>query len=171
MIERLGDLLRRTLDDGGSPEVPLDEELRFLDGYLEIERTRFRDRLTVVTSVDPRAREARVPSLILQPLVENAIRHGIAPRAVPGRIEIRAECVADVLRLSVRDDGPGMAAGAVPGEQSGVGLSNTRARLRQLYEDRQRFSVGNAAGGGFEAVIEIPLQDADEALPQEAGTA
>jgi two-component system LytT family sensor kinase len=171
MIERLGELLRRTLDDDGTPEVRLEEELRFLDGYLEIERTRFRDRLTVVTRVDPRARDARVPSLILQPLVENAIRHGIAPRAGPGRIEILAECDHARLRLSVRDDGPGVAAGAATGRTAGVGLANTRARLRQLYADRQRFAVGNAAGGGFEAVIEIPLQSLPESVPQEAGPA
>jgi two-component sensor histidine kinase len=167
MIERLGDLLRRTLDDGGSAEVPLEEELRFLEGYLEIERTRFRDRLTVLTRIDPGARDARVPSLILQPLVENAIRHGIAPRAGPGRIEIRAERHEAGLRLLVQDDGPGVPGGAPAGAPEGVGLANTRARLRQLYGDRQRLSVGNAAGGGFEAVIEIPFQHAAD--PASAG--
>ncbi len=115
----------------------------------------------------PRARDARVPSLILQPLVENAIRHGIAPRAGPGRIEIRAECDHTHLRLSVRDDGPGIPAGAPAEPPEGVGLANTRARLRQLYADRQPFAVGNAAGGGFEAVIEIPLQSVAKAVPPE----
>ncbi len=119
-----------------------------------------------MTRVDPGAREARVPSLILQPLVENAIRHGVAPRAGPGRVEIRAERRHDSrLRLLVRDDGPGVPGGAPAGPPEGVGLANTRARLRQLYGDRQRLTVGNAAGGGFEAVIEIPFRLAAEPAP------
>jgi LytS/YehU family sensor histidine kinase len=107
MIERLGELLRQSLEAEGAAEVPLEEELRFLDGYLEIERARFRDRLAVTTRVDRGTMRARVPSLILQPLVENAIRHGVAPRAAPGSVEIRAEHEDGVLRLVVKDDGPG----------------------------------------------------------------
>jgi LytS/YehU family sensor histidine kinase len=156
MIERLGELLRRSLDAEGAAEVPLEEELRFLDGYLEIERARFRDRLAVTTRVDPGTMRARVPSLILQPLVENAIRHGVAPRAAPGSVEIRAEHEDGVLRLVVKDDGPGEPAPG--GHTDGVGLANTRARLRRLYGASHRFQAGNAPGGGFEASVTIPFR-------------
>src|SRR5436305_9224064 len=108
MIARLGDFLRLTLDASATQEVPLRRELEFLDCYLEIERVRFNDRLTTSLDVDPRVLDCRVPNLSLQPIVENAIRHRVAPRAAPGHAEIRAERRGDVLRLPVRDNGGGL---------------------------------------------------------------
>jgi sensor histidine kinase YesM len=143
MIARLGQLLRRALAGGGSQEVPLEEELDVVRAYLDIEQVRFEDRLRVRWKVDPSTYPARVPSLILQPLVENAVRHGIAPRATQGTIEIAAERRGGTLHLTVRDDGVGMA--GAPGE--GVGLANTRARLRQLYGARQSLELAGGSGG------------------------
>jgi LytS/YehU family sensor histidine kinase len=153
MIARLSHLLRLALDRVGVPEVSLEEELRVLRTYLEIEQVRFEDRLTVEWRVAPDARQARVPHLLLQPLVENAIRHGIAPSAAPGTIEIVAERRDGALRLAVRDDGVGPGGGV----REGVGLSNTRTRLRQLYGARQRLEVRGGPERGFEVAIELPF--------------
>ena len=152
---RLSDLLRVTLDSAGSQMVPLKQELDFLRGYLEIEQTRFQDRLTVAIDVPPAALDARVPSLILQPLVENAIRHGIATRPGAGSIEIRATIDGDALRLQVRDDGPGLARDF----KKGIGLKNTEARLQQLYGAAHNFELSNSSGGGVLATITIPFND------------
>ena len=136
MLARLGDFLRLTLENSGAQQVTLQEELEFLRCYLEIERVRFHDRLTVNMQIDPDALEAQVPNLILQPIVENAIRHGIVSRIAPGQIEIKACLKDNVLRLSVKDNGPGL--GAVDGGRAilreGLGLANTRSRLAQMYE-------------------------------------
>jgi len=154
MMARLSDLLRLTIESAGVEEVALKQEMEFLDRYLEIQKTRFSDRLTVTIDIDPETLDARVPNLILQPLVENAIRHGIASRAEPGKVEIRARRLKGNLQIEVRDDGPGLP----PGEpREGVGLSNTRARLRQLYGDRQRLQLSNAPGGGLLAALTIPF--------------
>jgi two-component system, LytTR family, sensor kinase len=163
MIARLGDFLRLTLDASATQEVPLRRELEFLNCYLEIERIRFNDRLTTSLEVDPRALDCRVPNLILQPLVENAIRHGVAPRSAPGHVEIRAERRGEVLRLQVSDNGPGLTNGVARGSKclvpkGGVGLSNTRARLEQLYGSAYRFELEDAPRGGALATIEIPLE-------------
>ncbi|MBC7929666.1 MAG: histidine kinase, partial [Rubrivivax sp.] len=159
MIARLGDFLRLTLETSAAQEVPLRQELEFLDCYLEIERIRFQDRLTTRLEVDPQVLDCRVPNLVLQPIVENAIRHGVAPRAAPGHIEIRAERCGQTLRLQVRDNGKGL-----PSENStsraltgGVGLANTRARLNQLYGAAHRFELANDPRGGAIATIEIPF--------------
>jgi two-component system LytT family sensor kinase len=151
VLVRLSALLRKTLDNSAAHEVPLREEIALLETYLEIERARFADRLTYRVDVEPDALDARVPPLILQPLVENAIRHGIARRVSPGCIEIAAARRNGGLHMSVRDDGPGIA----PGARDGVGLSNTRARLEQLYGARHSFAIGNAEGGG--AVVSLVL--------------
>jgi hypothetical protein len=158
VLARLGDLLRLTLD---RPSVaPLAQELDFLRQYLAIERIRFGDRLTVVEEVDPAVLDVPVPALILQPLVENAVRHGIARIPGPGRIVLRAERVTNGLLLSVRDTGAGFPAGGTSRE--GIGLSNTRARLAQLYGDRAELRVSGGNGGGAEVTVTLPMSTADE---------
>src|SRR5918993_4754638 len=128
MIARLSDLLRISLHNVGIQEVTLKEELDFLSKYLEIEQTRFRDRLTVVFDVQPGTLDALVPNLVLQPLVENAIKHGIGPRPSPGTITIRARLTGERLELIVQDNGVGMSTARLSDFNRGVGLSNTRAR-------------------------------------------
>jgi len=155
MITRLSDLLRLILESAGVQEVPLKQELEFLERYLEIQQTRFSDRLTVRLDIDPEALNARAPNLILQPLVENAIRHGIAPRSDPGQILIRAARVAEGLLLEVVDDGPGLPEGEAA-QREGIGLANTRARLDQLYGTAHRFELAKAPGGGLRASLTIP---------------
>ena len=151
MITKLATLLRRTLDRSAF-EIPLREEVEILGVYLDIQRTRFQDRLTAEIHVEPAAMSARVPRLILQPLVENAVRHGIGAAAEAGRIEVRGWRDGAWLRLSVEDDGPGLKGTAPPG----LGLANTRARLAQHYPDRYRFEVRNRAEGGVVAEIGLP---------------
>ncbi len=158
MIARLGDFLRLTLDNSGAQEVSLQKELEFLTCYLEIERVRFQDRLTTSVEVEPAALDAPVPNLILQPIVENALRHGIAQTRGPGRVEISAKRERGALRIRVRDNGPGLAAITRPddGLKEGLGLSNTRARLEQLYGGAHRFELENAPDGGLLVTLEIP---------------
>src|SRR5215213_868145 len=159
MIARLGDFLRLTLDTAAAQEVPLRQEIEFLNCYLEIERIRFRDRLTTRLDVDPQALECRVPNLILQPIVENAIRHGVAPRSAPGRVEIHAERRGGALRLQVKDNGRGIQeAAACSTKGGGVGLSNTRARLQQLYGGAFVFEIENDPAGGAVVTLEIPFR-------------
>lgn len=159
MIVRLSDLLRLTLDQGGVQETSLKEELEFLQKYLEIEQIRFRDRLNVRFDVDPDVLDVPVPRLILQPLVENAIRHGIGPRSGEGLIEISARPEADRLWLQVRDNGVGLNGGALAALEKGIGLSNTRARLHCLYGPDYRFEFSNRGGGlTVRIVIPIPLK-------------
>ena len=160
MIARLGDFLRLTLDNSGAQEVSLQKELEFLKCYLEIERIRFQDRLTVNMEVEPQALDARVPNLILQPIVENAIKHGISPRAAPGRIDIRAKRENGLLLLQVEDNGRGINANGkgVRIIKEGLGLANTRARLDQLYGASYRFDLHNVDEGGFLVTMEIPLK-------------
>jgi two-component sensor histidine kinase len=155
MIARLSEFLRMSLEAGGLQEVTLRRGLEFLERYLEIEKLRFRDRLTVTTQVEPETLDARVPNLILQPLVENAIRHGISKRRGAGRIEIRAARRNGALELAVHDDGPGLESDAV---EEGIGLSNTRLRLEQLYGGRHHFEIANARAGGLVVTMEIPYR-------------
>ncbi len=157
MIAGLSDLLRLTLESSDAQEVTLKEELDFLERYLEIEQIRFGDRLRVQMDIEPGTLHARVPNLLLQPLVENAIRHGIAPRAEAGLIEIRAAREDDILRLHVRDDGPGLPEG--DRVHNGVGLSNTMARLERLYGSAQRVTFANADDGGALITLELPFQE------------
>jgi signal transduction histidine kinase len=157
MLTRLSDLLRHSLEHVGVQEVSLKQELEFLDRYVEIEKVRFGDRLAVEVRVDPELLDARVPNLILQPLVENAIRHGIAPRAAGGRIEIEARRDNGMLDLEIRDDGPGLSEVAGKEGNGGIGLANTRARLEQLYGAAHRFELSDAAGGGLAVNLAIPL--------------
>lgn len=158
MIARLGDFLRLTLENSGNQEVSLQEELEFLKCYLEIEQIRFQDRLTVQMKIEPDALEARLPNLILQPLVENAIRHGISANAGPGRIEIQAARHKDILQVEVTDNGPGMQRGAGRSFKEGVGLANTQARLEQLYGKAHRLDLTDAPTGGLTVTLEIPFK-------------
>jgi sensor histidine kinase YesM len=158
MISRLGDFLRMTLDNTSAQEVNLRQELEFLRCYLEIERIRFQDRLTTDMEIDPRALDTPVPNLILQPIVENAIRHGIAPRSTPGRIEIEAKQKNGTLRIEVRDNGPGLPRNLSPDNlfRKGLGLANTKARLEQLYGGEYRLELSERPGGGLAVTMEIP---------------
>jgi two-component system, LytTR family, sensor kinase len=158
MVTRLGDFLRLTLKDSGAQEVTLQQELDFLKCYLEIERIRFQDRLTVDMEIEPETVNARLPNLILQPIVENAIRHGIATRIAPGHIEIRTERKNGLLRTQVKDNGPGLQLDANSGKlKEGVGLANTRVRLERLYGQSHRFELANAPEGGLVVTLEIPF--------------
>lgn len=166
MLGRLSVLLRRTLHHEGTHEVPLAQELELLELYLGIVETRFADRLTVVRSVPPGLEAALVPHFVLQPLVENALHHGIARRSGAGCVEIAARRDGGELVLEVADDGPGPAdAPAVPGES--VGLANTRRRLAGLYGDRQALEAGARPGGGFLVSVRLPWHTAP--LREEAG--
>lgn len=158
VVAGLGDLLRRVLDGAGTQEVSLKQELEFLRSYLDVEQVRFRDRLKAVVDADPDTLDARVPYLILQPLVENAIHHGIAPRATTGRLLISARRIAGSLHLTVRDDGSGLASGGMSRDSRGVGLANTSERLRQLYGDAASFEVVSAEDGGTVARVVVPFR-------------
>ncbi|MDQ4121088.1 MAG: histidine kinase [Acidobacteriota bacterium] len=161
MVARLGDLLRMSLEREYAAEVPLDKELEFLRKYLEIEQLRFHDRLTVSFDVSPETLKACVPSLILQPLAENAVKHGVAAIPGEGRIEIVTERSDNKLKLIIRDNGAGLPENwqTSIGERERIGLSNTRARLRQLYDGNSRFEIRGAAAGGTEVLIEIPFKE------------
>jgi two-component system, LytTR family, sensor kinase len=152
VLAELGDLMRQMLDDDTGHEVPLREELRFLEGYLGIERARFSDRLRVTVTVAPEALDAHVPRFVLQPVVENAIRHGIAKRAASGLLTIACAREGQSLALTVYDDGPGPAVDS----SDGVGLANTRERLRHLYGEGATFSLAKATNGGAMARITLP---------------
>jgi len=156
VISGLSELLRMSLSSASEQEVTLAKELELLAHYIEIQQIRFQDRLTVNFRIDPEARYALVPNLMLQPLVENAIRHGIAPRAAPGHVVVTAARRGDRLELSVVDDGVGEKASR--DHRDGVGLGNTRARLLSLYGSEHRFEAGGASAGGFTVHIEIPYR-------------
>jgi two-component system LytT family sensor kinase len=154
LIVRLGELLRQVLQSATLQEVSLAEELEFIRGYVDIEQMRLGERLRVIWDVPPELLTARVPSLILQPLVENAIQHGIAPTAKAGTLTIRA-CREDAfLRLEVRDTGPGVAHESLD-RQVGIGLANTRARLQRLYGDGQKLEL--VGDDGLLVIVRIPF--------------
>jgi two-component system, LytTR family, sensor kinase len=162
MIARLSDLLRMSLQTVGVQEVSLKEELDFLSKYLEIEQTRFRDRLRVVFDVLPDTFDALVPNLVLQPLVENAIKHGIGPRPAPGTVTIRGRRVGTMLELTVQDNGVGLSAARLSDFNRGIGLSNTRSRLEHLYGSLHRFEFRQPAEGGLAVLIAIPLVEVED---------
>jgi two-component system LytT family sensor kinase len=157
MLAKLSDLLRLTLDRVGTQQVSLKDELDFLQKYLDIERTRFADRIAVSIRVEPDTLDASVPNLVLQPLVENALRHGIGPQVGGGTVEIVAAREGDELRLVVRDNGAGLSTDAMNAFNTGVGLSNTRSRLEHLYGARHRFEFHSPPGGGLAVTIVIPF--------------
>lgn len=157
MIGGLSDLLREALnlDASGVRKVPLAEELALLNRYIEIQTARFGDRLKVIVNADERAIDVQVPSLILQPLVENAIRHGLASRAVLGRIDVRATAADDRLIIEVADDGAGLES---PDIQEGVGLGNTRARLQERYGSQYSLDIRSRPSGGVSVIMSVPLR-------------
>lgn len=169
MVARLAEFLRATLENQDSRLVPLRKELQLIDGYLEIEQVRFSDRLRVVKEVDPSALDAEVPFLILQPLVENAIRHGVGNAPGSAELRLRAGSEGETLKLEVMDTGdPGSSRGARMDGQAaerghGLGLANTRARLRQIYQDRADVSLETRSGGGTTVTVRIPLSPTRQA--------
>jgi signal transduction histidine kinase len=158
MVEDLSELLRSSLAHHEAQEVPLKDEVGTLRPYLAIEQTRLGDRLGVAVDVAPEAEGALVPHLLLQPLVENAVRHGIAPRRGPGTIRVEAHVEGGEVRLVVEDDGLGMNGPIRPGA---IGLANTRARLAHLYGDAHRFAIDSAPGEGTRVEIALPLRAVD----------
>ncbi|HBE83554.1 MAG TPA: hypothetical protein DDW24_12375, partial [Blastocatellia bacterium] len=159
MLNDLSDLLRMSFQNLEVQEVSLKQELEFLRKYLEIEQMRFRDRLHVVVDVGPDIFDAQVPNMILQPLVENAIKHGIGPRANGGRIDIGAMRTNGHLQVTVCDDGIGLPETGLTRPPEGVGLSNTRRRLKHLYGKDHRFDLEQNGGGGVRVKLEIPYKE------------
>jgi two-component system, LytTR family, sensor kinase len=162
MLDRLSQFLREVLRRDTRQEVSLGEELAVLESYLDISRQRLGDRLTIDIAVTPEASEGLVPFFLLQPIVENALHHGVAARANGGAIAIRAERSGDQLHVEVTDDGPGLSArDDLPrrrGSGQGIGIRNTRERLRQLYGDACRLELSNRAEGGVRVTIALPFR-------------
>jgi hypothetical protein len=159
MLTRLAQLLRAVLEHPPGHEHPLSAELALLEQYLDVMRVRFGPRLTVEREVDPALGEARVPWLLLQPLVENALEHGVSRAEGPARLRLTAARDGDALRLAVDDSGPGLAA-APGGEGPGIGLENTRRRLESLYGARGRLRLGPSPLGGVRVEVHLPLSAA-----------
>jgi len=163
IIARLSTLLRRTLDESTPAEVPLRDELDFLRDYLDIQRVRFQGSLDVAEEIEAGALDALVPNLILQPLVENAVEHGVSRvEHGAGRLTVRARRAGDRLVLDVEDNGPGLSDEAAERSAQGVGLRNTRARLDALYGPAAALALGPAPGGGTRATITLPFHTADD---------
>ncbi|MDX1636943.1 MAG: histidine kinase [Balneolaceae bacterium] len=158
MIANLGELLRFSLEHTDTPKITLSRELSFLDSYLEIEQMRFKDHLSISKSIDPDALEVQVPSFLIQPLVENAIRHGINPRNAAGHVYIEIQRQNGRLHLQVKDDGVGLPDGWKSSAHSGVGLTNTRERLNEMYGTEHHFSIRNRSeSSGVQVKIELPV--------------
>jgi two-component system, LytTR family, sensor kinase len=155
MLVRLSELLRITMSHTGAPQTTVRDEVSFLERYLEIEKIRFSSRLEVVIAVDTEALSAKIPSLILQPIIENAVRHGIEPNSRPGRIELLGRREGSSLVLTVTDNGEGIPPGGP--KREGIGLANTRARLAELYGTGQKFELVNGPHGGLCVRMEIPF--------------
>jgi signal transduction histidine kinase len=158
MLVGLSDLLRHTLEHSNRHEVELREELNFIKLYLSIQEMRFSDRLEIEFKIDPATTKALVPNLILQPLTENALRHGIARSAASGLVGISSAAENGYLRLVVYDNGAGLPDDWQLKGSAGIGLANTAARLQQLYDDNHQFDIRNRDGGGVEVVIVMPLR-------------
>jgi hypothetical protein len=158
-LAHLSDLLRWVLDDSEHQEVPLARELEYVRLYLAVERVRFADRLRVDMRIAPDALDAAVPHLCLQPIVENAIRHGIEASAAAGELVIGARRTASMLELTVEDDGPGFRSFRQP---VGIGLANTRLRLAELYGDRASLTLANALDGGAIVMLHLPFRECEE---------
>ncbi len=164
MIARLSDFLRLTLQTAGTTEILLSKDLIFVKQYLDIQKMRFGDRLKFTFDVSPDAMDALVPALLLQPLVENAVRHGILPRARGGSLKICARTAGEALHIRVDDDGPGMQKPTRPA--TGLGLSNTATRLTELYGSLAEFKVGRSEAGGVGVSIRIPLHPSLDSAPR-----
>lgn len=169
MVARLGDFLRMTLENSGEREVSLKQEMDFVGRYLEIESVRFQDRLVVKMNIDPETLAARVPNLILQPIVENAIKHGISQQESVESLIISSKRHGDRLQIRVEDSGPGLqpSNGNRKGSKTaGIGLANTRARLTHLYEENYRFEIKNAVPHGVIVTLEIPFETIKDLQPE-----
>jgi LytS/YehU family sensor histidine kinase len=161
MLEQLGDLLRMSLEHAEAQEIPLEHELAFVDRYVQLQKARFEDRLSVRVHIAREAEGAAVPPLVLQPLIENAIRHGVSKLTEPGWIELAAWRSGQQLRLSVRDNGPGLPPGWDADRDVGIGLANTRERLRQLYgPDEGTLTIEPDRDGGVRADVSLPFRAA-----------
>ena len=157
LIARLSSLLRMSLDNTRVHEVTVRQEVDFLERYLEIQKARFSDRLKVGIEVDAEAMDVRIPNLLLQPLVENAILHGIAPKAGPGRVDVLGSVKEGRLHLEVRDDGPGLFNGSARAKE-GIGLSNTRERIAKIYGAQGHLSLRSEPGRGVTVQIVLPCR-------------
>jgi len=155
MLELLADMLRQVLRADQPIQISLADELAFVEQYLAIEQIRFSDRLRVSWRIEERARGASVPGFLLQPIVENAVKHGVVRRAAAGQLDISAQVVGAELELAVQDDGVGFA----EGQAEGVGLSNTRERLRTLYGERGRLTIERPPSGGTRVVLRLPFRE------------
>jgi two-component system LytT family sensor kinase len=158
ILEQFGSMLRLSLEHDREPEIPLERELAYVECYLDLQKVRFEDRFEVITKVDPDVLDAYVPTFILQPLVENALRHGVLTRSSPGQILIEACREDGSLRLSVRDDGPGLPADWDAAGGSGVGLTNTRERLHRLYGKDQSLDIAATPGSGVHVALTLPFR-------------
>jgi two-component system LytT family sensor kinase len=156
MLLGLGELMRATIDRSPSQVTPWPIELGFTRGYIELQQVRFGDRLDVAYDVEPSTDGCQVPAFLLQPIVENAFRHGIGGRAGHCRLELAASMAGGRLRVTVRDDGAGVPAGFDLTRDAGTGLSNIRTRLRNLYGPTASLNVAPAAGGGTLVVLDLP---------------
>ncbi|MDB4911253.1 MAG: hypothetical protein JWO39_2076 [Gemmatimonadetes bacterium] len=162
MLTGLSDFLRLSLHNAGEQEVPLEREILLLERYVMIQQLRFQDRLRISITVDPAANRALVPNLLLQPLAENAIRHGLSPRACGGKLEILAHRQGDTVQLAVIDDGVGCELNAPNELPKGIGLSNIREQLERLYGELHTFAVTTAPNAGFAVRISIPYHTGEE---------
>lgn len=169
MIARLSELLRHTIESRGSQEVPLRDELELLQRYLDIMAVRFQGRLEVGTTIDDSILDALVPNLILQPIVENALEHGVNRISGTGRIEISGRRDGEFVVLSIRDNGAGLDDKAARNTREGVGLSNSRARIEQLYGEFGSLTLREAAKGGVVAEIRLPYHTASDLRTTEVG--
>ena len=166
MIVRLSNFLRATLEDTGDREIPLEKEIEFLENYLKIEQTRFNDRLDVSFDIDPKTVQSHVPSFIFQPLVENAVKHGIAPYSKAGEIRISSKLEEDSVSVLVEDNGPGINdSSEKAAKRWGIGLRNVRERLKLYYGSKQSFELFNRPEGGFAARITVPFSTTPASSP------
>jgi LytS/YehU family sensor histidine kinase len=162
MLTGLSDFLRLSLHNAGEQEVPIEREIQLLERYVMIQQLRFQDRLRISITVDPAASRALVPNLLLQPLAENSIRHGLSPRACGGKLEILAHRQGDTVQLAVIDDGVGCELSAPNETPKGIGLSNIREQLERLYGELHTFAVTTAPNAGFAVRISIPYHTGEE---------
>ena len=169
MLARLSDLLRLTIDSIGQHEVTLKQELEFVQKYLEIERIRFQERILLELNIAPECLDAMVPSMVLQPLVENSIRHGFGASVRSGAIQLDAKRVHDRLTLTVQDSGRGFPLGVLNGTAQGLGLANIRRRIEQLYGPKPGLECINLPTGGAAVSIELPFHTSALAQPSRNG--